>query len=71
MSFAGSPCYLSGAVSGGANGNQIGVTLTNFGIQLASVSGTESADGTGITGTYLVANSLCHTDEGTFSLNKP
>jgi hypothetical protein len=70
MNISGSPCAVSGTLSGSVNGLNVTVSLLE-GTQTVSLTGTASADGNSMTGTYQAPAGGCtNGDSGTFSATR-
>ncbi len=69
LTFAGSPCFSSGTLSGSVNGSNISATI-NFGAgQTAAINGAANSSNTAINAKYTLYGGAC-TDSGTISLSR-
>jgi len=70
MSISGSPCAVSGILSGTVTGTSVTLTLIE-GLQSVSLIGTAAPDGNSITGTYQAPAGGClNGDSGTFTATR-
>ena len=70
MNITGSPCAISGTLSGTISGSRVSLSLSE-GQQSVSLSGTASADGSSISGTYQGQSGGCLSgDSGTFTATR-